>query len=289
MKFSNTLIGRMFLMSITQNISIPRAVFEEEWLLHGLNKRFIPKQRVPSEAFRRATPKRQWKNGLMLIEYKGGKHLEEGATNEVVMVYSHDSTAKVNIHHVNRAILYLKDGEVRAEILDILTDEEIAFIETIKQDYEKALHNIDGSQCRNAIQKVMEQCATLTYRDGSYLIPRQHFDSADAIVGMIHFMNRYSEKRNILWDIPYIDTPETREQTRQALVEHIERTAEMLIAEAREWKPSPRNIVKTRKSTLRARLSDVSMVISAYERVLDMAMPEERALLNNALCELNNV
>jgi len=282
------LIGRMFLLTIRANIAVPHEDFKEAWLLNGLNARHVPKPRSVEDAFRRATPKKQWKNGLALLDYKGGRHVNDKSSNEVVMIYSKDSKSKVDIHHLNRCVIYLSGDQIEVEPFTPLTDEEFNYIEKIKKDFVLAKDYYDGSHARGAIQKVLDECSSLTYRDGNYLVPRTHFAQADGIVGMIHFLNQYTEgPKNILWDIPYIDTENTRGQVLESVVQHIESTVEMVLKEAANLKPSEYNIVKSRRSTLLTTLENTQLTIATYEKIMGYPLPDARALLQNAIVKFN--
>lgn len=283
------ILGRMLLLLIRESVSVPCEEFSTEWIQHGLNKAYLPSHRTPQDAFRRATPKKQWKNGTALLDYKGGQHVQEGSSNEVMMVYSKDSTSKVDINHINRAILFLKESKIEVEPFGPLFESEIDFIRTIQKDYETSLSHFDGTQCRNAIQKVLETSSALNYRDGAYLIPREYFHIADALTGIIHFMNDYTMRQNVLWDIPYIDTKDTRQQIRLSLGAYIESTMKACLEEAINLKPTTRNVTKSRKSTLITKLADVGLVIRTYEKTLGENLDYEWKLLSNAQYELERI
>lgn len=69
---NNNILGRMLITLIRESVSIPYTDFKDAWINHGLNEGFLPKPRTPQDAFRRATPKKVWKNDRALMEYKGG-------------------------------------------------------------------------------------------------------------------------------------------------------------------------------------------------------------------------
>lgn len=286
----NNLLGRMLIVLIRESVSIPYADFKESWINHGLNEAFLPRSRTPQDAFRRATPKKVWKNDRALMEYKGGQHLEKTTSNEVMMVYSKGANDKVDINHINRAVIYLQDGEVKDNPLAPLFDVEISMIDEIKKNYIIARDNIDGTQARTCLQQVLASVSALNYRDGVYLIPQEYFSVADSLTGFIQFMESYTGKgQNILWDIPYIDSEQTRSQIHTAIKLHIEYVSQQCLTESKSLqKTYSRNIIKSRRTTLITKLDDVRLILDTYERMLG-PLVLERDLLSIAQAELAKV
>lgn len=207
-----------------------------------------------------------------------------------MMVYSKGAKDKVDINHINRAVIYLQDGEVKDSPLGPLFDLEISMIEDIKSNYIIARDNIDGTQARLCLQEVLKSVSALCYRDGVYLIPQEYFSVADSLTGFINFMEPYTGKgSNILWDIPYIDTESTRSQICSAIKLHIEKTLQECLTESSSIQTNyKRNIIKSRRTTLITKLDDVKLILDTYERMLGN-LTSERQQLSLAKEELAKV
>lgn len=269
----NELLGRMLLMTIREDISCPHDTFMELWHRHDLPERDAPRRRTPEDAFRVATPKKQWKHNLTMLEYKGGQTLTKNSRMEVVLVYSQDSRLAVDIHHANRAILYLEDSQLKVRPLTPLLPREQEYIDEVLQTYDRSLNRFDGSQFRNAIHRVMEHADTLTYRDGSYLIPQANFQVADSISGIVRDMAEHGSP-STFWDIPYVDNENTRQQIEDALLHHIQSTSRQALEAYQKLK---------RKKALPTALTNLERTIKTYERLLGKQLPGHWDSYNRAL------
>lgn len=267
------LLGRMLLMTIREDISCPYSDCMQLWQKYGLPLKDAPRRRSPEDAFRRATPKKQWKHNLTMLEYKGGQSLTETSRMEVVVVWSRDSEFEVDIHHANRAILYLENSQLKVRPLTPLLEREREYIDGVLDTYDRSLNRIDGSQFRNAIHRVMDHADTLTYRDGSYLIPQANFQTADSIAGIVQDMASYGSP-STFWDIPYVDNEDTRSQIEQALLLHIESTSKQAIDLYQKLK---------KKKALPAALTNLERTIKTYEKLLNRYLPHHWDVYNRAL------
>lgn len=286
-------LGRMLLMTIREEISVPFETFATVWREQGLDPKLLPLPRTAPDAFRRATPRRKWQNGYAMLDYKGGQHLPDSEL-EVVLVLSRDSKRRVDIHHGNRAILYLThEGDMQVEPITPLIPQEEAYVAQVLTQFAKARTHIDGSQCRGVIQKLLTQADALTYRDGSYLVPRAHFPIADAIVNLVDFVQEYTPgPRNICWDLPYIDTEDTRIQISKALMDHLARVCNSVHSEARKLKPEhlhKKNVGRSRRGSLRTILESLSPTIDAYVMLLGHELPTHRSRLAGAANRLEAI
>lgn len=279
-------LGRMLLMTIREESFCPYDDFVASWEKHKLPAAHMPSKRTPEDAFRRATPRKIWHDQMTLLDYKGGQRLEAGAGLQVVLVYSKDSRKRVDIHHANRAVVYLSDDEVRTLPLAPLLDTEQAFLDKVVSNYELRLSHVDGSQLRSALTKVLVEASAISYRDGSYLVPNTGFEHLEGVLGLVQDMQQWSRKMHVAWDIPYIDTPKTRDYMRQALADHLERSAAAIIDEISKLKKDHKRALKvTRRDTLMRRLHGLEGVVRNFEIALNEKLTQHRDQLAQAVVE----
>lgn len=263
------LLGRMLLITIREDVSIEVNQFTKKWKSCNLPDEFLPKARSVEDAFRVATPRKKWKNGLALLDYNGGQHMDKGRL-ETILVYSEDSTKKVDINHVNRAVLYLNGNDINMEPYTPLLVSEVQYIEEIKDAFHYARVHIDGTQFRNAIMKCLQSIYVIPYKDGSYLVSSTYFNMADNISKMIQLVNLEGSS-NVLWDIPYVDNISTRDQLKDALNKHIVKVGDTTLFESMVSK-SKINTQKIRKKsrarTLLQTIEDLNKYVILYESLL---------------------
>lgn len=284
------LLGRLFLLTLREDISVPRDEFIEKWNDLGLPKEYIPRPRSLEDSFRKALPKKVTQNNMTWMDYKGDAQLQNypDAKLKTVLIHVEPGKQQVSIHTGNAAVVFLDNGECKSVALRPLFPEEHAYVEKCKQDFTRLLGIVDGSMARIAIQKLFSRCSTLAYRDGAYLIPAKHLDMAAKIQEMIRFLQMYSVTPSNLKIVDYIDTAEHREDLKDALTEHIQNTADFCLAEAKKVKPDPKQKRRhTRGDTLRAELAGLSNTINVYETLMDTSLSDIRNLHQSLLRSLD--
>lgn len=282
-------LGRMLLMTIREDVHCPWREFDKAWEAQRLPIDHKPRQRTPEDAFRRATPRKQWREGMALLDYKGQQQCEDGAALQAVLVHSRDSRQKVDIHHANRAVVYLMEDAIKTLPLTPLLPKEQSFVDEVSRNYELRLNHVDGSQLRSAIMRVLNDVSAIAYRDGSYLVPAKHFETVDAVIGLVAAMQEHSDHQHVVWDIPYVNTDLTRSQLRTALGEHIERVAKSVMHELGTLKQPTRNRKVTRRDSLMAQLGNLQRVIDTYAETLGESLPQHRLQLQQAIREAQRV
>lgn len=287
-----TLLGRLFLLTLREDISVPREDFIQKWNDLGLPKSYIPRPRSVEDAFRKALPKKIVQNNMTWMDYKGDAQLQNypDAKLKTVLIHVEPGKQQVAIHTGNAAVLFLHNNECKSVYLRPLFPEEQTYIEKCKKDFTNILGVVDGSMARVAIQKLFASCSTLAYRDGAYLIPGKHLDMAAKIQEMIRFLQMYSTIPSNLKIVDYIDTPQHREDLKDALRDHIQSTADFCIAEAKKIKPEPKQKRRhTRGDTLRTELSSLGNTIAVYESLMDTTLSDIRILHQSLLRSLETV
>lgn len=290
------LLGRFFLLTMREDIAVPRAEFVATWQALGLPAGLLPRPRSHQDAFRKALPKKLNQNHMSWMDYTGTARLDQypDARLKTVLINVRPRKDEVAIQTANAAVVFLDGATVRSVALRPLFPEEQQHIADAIATYERIRDIVDGSQTRAAVHKLFATCSTLTYRDGAYLIPASHFEMADRIQQLIRFVQPYSSQPSVLKLIDYIDTPSHRADLREALREHIDTTAQFCFGEAAKLRPEVKVVRKrTRADTIVAEFVGLETTIATYETLLDEDLSAIRAthadLLRSLYDRINRV
>lgn len=283
-----TLLGRLFLLTLREDIAVPRAEFVDAWTRISLPPQLMPKPRSLEDAFRKALPKKVVRQQMSWMDYTGNAKLEAypHAKLKTVLIRVAPRSQEVAIQAANAAVVFLDGNECRSVALRPLLPEEHAYIEQAKLEFLFLRDVVDGAQARSAIQKLFASCSTLAYRDGAYLIPAKHLDITFKIEELILFLQRYSTRPSQLKIIAYIDTPAHRADLIAALDDHIRETYEYCDKELRKLKPETamkQQRKHTRADTLLGQLHALNDMIRIYEDLLEVPLDGTRQLHQNVL------
>lgn len=279
---TSPMLGEMMLFTIRDNILVPHDELIAEWKRLNLPMQYAPTKRNVTDAFRKATPKTRIASNYVLRKYTGAHRIKPGQSSmETVLTYSKDHTSKVDIEHVNCAVIYLEDKNFAFQPYYPLDETEIELINMVRRRFHEIYNFVDSSQLRNSVHKVLKHISTLAYRTGAYLVPGPHVATGHALVQLLRFCSQFTSEKSgtTVWTIPYPDSVEMRTQLQTVLDSHLHAEGQALItmANSYEFKPVTNIRRRSRDTTLRDEMAQLLEVVKLYEQLLGTTLTGARA------------
>lgn len=278
---TTTQLGTIVMIELRDGIAVPIDKLRTAWTRLGLPPGYCPRQRNDRDAFRKATPRKQWQEGLALIEYKG-KAKPRDLDLACILTRSTDSKTKMTITHRNRAVIALDtQGQLVTQIPEGSPPKELAYIHRVEQQYHQARTTIDGSLLRGAIARVLRDANAVWLRDGVHLVTHRQYPTVEALQQLITFLNDYSDAPSRMLTVVYGDLPEQRTQLRYALRDHVEREIRNKLVEITGYLDARGDKgIGTRKSaTVMGDLLQLGVLIDEIEHALHETQHDIRAYL----------
>lgn len=267
-------LGTVVMIEMREAINLPHQTLLDKWIDLGLDPRHCPKPRNRRDAFRLATPRGKWKDGLALIEYKGPAKAAKDNQMSCVLTRSTDAKSRIALTHKNRATVALsKDDQIVVERPGGLTKNEEAYLDEVVTNFIRYQTVIDGSLVRGGINRVLREINAVWFRDGVNMIPRTHEETARALAELVRWLDGYSPTPNTIFTFGYGDTPEQREQLRETIQAHVTRDLRQKLAEI----DAKDKIGNRYRNGVTGDLLQLAAMIAEFEEVLGEGLRDVRS------------
>lgn len=267
-------LGAMLMLEVREAISLPHATLQAKWEDLGLDPRLCPKPRGARDAFRLATPRGKWKNGLALIEYRGPARAAKDNQMTCVLTRSSDVKNRIALIHKNRATIALeKTDRIVIDRPDGLTDAELAYLDQVERSFARYQRVIDGTLIRGAVNRVLRESNAVWFCNGVNMVPCTHESTARALRDLVKWLDGFTPVPSVVHVIGYGDTPEQRDQLRDTIQAHVTRDLRQKLSEI----DSKTKMGRRYREGVMGELLSLTVLIAEYEAILGESLRDVRA------------
>lgn len=278
---SGEVLGTLLMYELREAIAVPHDRLKAQWAATGLPPDLIPSPRSGRDAFRKATPRRQLQNGLLLNEYKG-KTMPENSVMACVLVRATPTRTKTKFTHSNRAAIYLTDENKVAWIeYANLEPAERAYIGGVVDNFQKALVAVDGSQLREKLSTLLRRAHALPFREGAWLVPSTQVPIVQALEQLVPWLDAFTPavgEKNRITTIAYLATPAQHTQLDRVIKEFVAKEIVTKQVEAARYAEQRRQAKKPvgdgKKGTMLGDLLALQELIGSYEEIMQTNLRE---------------
>ena len=280
---------------------VPQNLIEQQFLLCGLDSKFLPKKIQPSDAWKKATKivddvtytydaSKQQRARLMVRNVTSDSiEIERHVVREIVdakdRTLSHDVVLKLFYRFFDHSMY------VRPNFDPILTPQhEIDQLQTVEQDirtaYEHHKEHLDGNALRYIIRNYIKSLHAVPVRDGVYFVADSQ---ADELAALQKFTRAIGSR---IYTVPLLDNDdEHREMVREAFITQSEQDMYSLIKQVKdtEEKYAGKRIPKRAYEKLVEAFAATNQTKSEIEQQFGESMENASDAFGLAMTALNNL
>jgi hypothetical protein len=280
---------------------VPQNLIEQQFLLCGLDSKFLPKKIQPSDAWKKATKivddvtytydaSKQQRARLMVRNVTSDSiEIERHVVREIVdakdRTLSHDVVLKLFYRFFDHSMY------VRPNFDPILTPQhEIDQLQVVEQDirtaYEHHKEHLDGNALRYIIRNYIKSLHAVPVRDGVYFVADSQ---ADELSALQKFTRAIGSR---IYTVPLLDNDdEHREMVREAFITQSEQDMYSLIKQVKdtEEKYAGKRIPKRAYEKLVEAFAATNQTKTEIEQQFGESMENASDAFGLAMTALNNL
>lgn len=277
-------LGTILMTEVRTDIQIAQDDLRLLWNQRNLPPEYLPKVRHHADAFRRAAPRNRpsaKRKGLMLVEYKGPAKEQHDLQVACVLTRSADAADRIAVHHKNRTVVGIDKAGTFVTIDPVVPpdDDELAYVEDVRRQYDILRRSIDGDQIRSGLTRALKDASAVWVHTTTYIVPATQVETARSVAGVLKDLDRYipqGRSGNRVVVIQYQDTPEQRNQLRDQIQHHVRREIEGKFVEIAAAQKQRGKMGDRAKDTIMADIGQLGLLIAEYEQVLKESLAPVR-------------